>query len=95
MLSGTDAAGIANANKLGELIYEELTRPARVHQHRRRSTPSRELYEHVEASRMTDDWYRVIGGEDREGAIVVSQFDSAVDYSAHVVRPGGQHRAGR
>ena len=63
------------------MIYQELTRlPAFV------STPplypSRELYEHVEASRMTDDWYRVIGGEHREGAIIVSQFDSAVDYSA-------------
>ena len=30
---------------------------------------------------MTDDWYRVIGGESREGAIIVSQFDQAVDYS--------------
>jgi hypothetical protein len=81
VMSGTGAAGIANANKLGEMIYEELTRlPAVI------STPplypSRELYEHVEASRMTEDFYRVIGGEQREGAIVVSQFDSAVDYSA-------------
>ena len=81
VMSGTGAAGIANANKLGEMIYEELTRlPAVI------STPplypSRELYEHVEASRMTEDFYRVIGGEQREGAIIVSQFDSAVDYSA-------------
>jgi hypothetical protein len=81
VMSGTDAAGIANANKLGEMIYEELTRlPAFI------STPplnpNRELYDHVEASRMTDDWYRVIGGDHREGAIIVSQFDSAVDYSA-------------
>jgi Acyl-CoA reductase (LuxC) len=81
VLSGTDPDGIANANKLGEMIYQELTGlPAFI------STPplhpSRELYEHVEASRMTDDWYRVIGGEHREGAIIVSQFDSAVDYSA-------------
>jgi hypothetical protein len=81
VMSGTDAAGIGNANRLGELIYEELTRlPAVI------STPplfpSRELYEHVEASRMTDDWYRVIGGDQLEGAIIVSQFDSAVDYSA-------------
>ena len=81
VMSGTDAAGIGNANKLGELIYEELTGlPAFI------STPplfpSRELYEHVEASRMTDDWYRVIGGDQLEGAIIVSQFDSAVDYSA-------------
>jgi hypothetical protein len=81
VMSGTDAAGIANANKLGEMIYEELTRlPAVI------STPplspSRELYDHVEASRMTDDWYRVIGGDQREGAIIVSQFDAPVDYSA-------------
>jgi hypothetical protein len=81
VLSGTDPDGIANANKLGEMIYQELTGlPAFI------STPplhpSRELYEHVEASRMTDDWYRVIGGEHREGAIIVSQFDSAADYSA-------------
>ncbi|MCW2589297.1 MAG: NAD-dependent aldehyde dehydrogenase [Mycobacterium sp.] len=80
-MSGTDAAGIANANKLGEMIFEELTTlPAFI------STPplhpSRELYEHVEASRMTEDFYRVIGGEKREGAVIVSQFDSAVDYSA-------------
>lgn len=81
VMSGTDAAGIAKANRLGELVYQELVRlPAFV------STPplfpSRELYEHVEASRMTDDWYRVIGGDQLEGAIIVSQFDSAVDYSA-------------
>ncbi|WP_319449487.1 MULTISPECIES: acyl-CoA reductase [unclassified Mycobacterium] len=80
-LTGTDPAGIANANKLGELIYDELMRlPAFV------STPppqpNRELYEHVEATRMTEDFYRVIGGERREGAVIVSQFDSPVDYSA-------------
>jgi hypothetical protein len=81
VMSGTDAAGIANANKLGEMIYEELTRlPSFI------STPplypNRDLYDHVEASRLTDDWYRVIGGDQREGAIIVSQFDSPVDYSA-------------
>jgi hypothetical protein len=81
VMSGTDAAGIANANRLGEMIYEELMKlPAFI------STPplypSRELLEHVEASRMADDFYLVIGGDRREGAIIVSQFDSAVDYSA-------------
>ncbi|MCW2794996.1 acyl-CoA reductase [Nocardioides sp.] len=81
VMSGTDPAGIDNANRLGELIYEELVKlPAFI------STPplypNRELLEHVESSRMTDDWYRVIGGEQKEGAVIVSQFDSAVDYSA-------------
>jgi Acyl-CoA reductase (LuxC) len=45
-------------------------------------TVDRELLEHVDASRLLDDWYRVIGGEDGEGAVIVSQFDEAVDYSA-------------
>jgi Acyl-CoA reductase (LuxC) len=80
VLSGTDAEGLAKANRLGELIYQELTSlPAVV------STPplfpNRELLDHLEASRMTEDFYRVIGGEQREGAIVVSQFDEPVDYS--------------
>jgi hypothetical protein len=80
VLSGTDADGLANANRLGELIYHELVSlPAVV------STPplypDRELLDHLEASRMTEDFYRVIGGERREGAIVVSQFDEPVDYS--------------
>ena len=81
VLSGTDAHGLANANRLGELIYEALVSlPAVI------STPplypNRDLFDHLESSRMADDFYRVIGGEQREGAIVVSQFDQAVDYSA-------------
>jgi Acyl-CoA reductase (LuxC) len=80
VLSGTDADGLDHANRLGEMIYDELVAlPSFI------STPplypSQDLYEHVEASRMTEDWYRVIGGESREGAIIVSQFDQAVDYS--------------
>jgi hypothetical protein len=80
VLSGTDEAGLANANKLGQLIYQELVAlPSFI------STPplypNRDLFEHLESSRMTDDFYRVFGGEQREGAIVVSQFDEPVDYS--------------
>jgi hypothetical protein len=80
VLSGTDETGLANANRLGELIYEELVAlPLFI------STPplhpNRDLFEHLESSRMLEDFYRVIGGERREGAIVVSQFDSPVDYA--------------
>jgi hypothetical protein len=81
VLSGTDDPGLANANRLGELIYEAMlqlppaisTKPKIV---------NRELLEHVDASRLLDDWYRVIGGEDGEGAVIVSQIDEPVDYSA-------------
>jgi hypothetical protein len=81
VLSGTDDEGRAKANRLGELIYQELVAlPSFI------STPAvypnRDLFEHLESSRMAEDWYRVIGGEQREGAIVVSQFDEPVDYSA-------------
>ena len=80
VLSGTDADGLANANRFGELVYRELVSlPAIVSTPPR--YPNRDLLEHLEASRMTDDFYRVIGGEEREGAIVVSQFDEPVDYS--------------
>ena len=80
VLSGTDADGLAKANRLGELIYCELVSlPAVVSTPPR--YPNRELLDHLEASRMTEDFYRVIGGEQREGAIVVSQLDEPVDYS--------------
>ena len=80
VLCGTDAEGLAQANRLGELIYSELVAlPAFVSTPPR--YPSRELLDHLEASRMAEDFYRVIGGERREGAIVVSQFDEPVDYS--------------
>jgi Acyl-CoA reductase (LuxC) len=80
VLTGTDAEGLAKANRLGELIYCALVAlPSFVSTPPR--YPNRELLEHVEASRMTEDFYRVIGGERREGAIVVSQFDEPVDYS--------------
>ncbi|HXY66300.1 MAG TPA: acyl-CoA reductase [Mycobacterium sp.] len=80
VLSGTDADGLTKANRLGELIYRELVSlPAVVSTPPR--YPNRELLDHLEASRMTEDFYHVIGGEQREGAIVVSQFDEAIDYS--------------
>jgi hypothetical protein len=79
-LSGTDDVGLTNANRLGAMIYDELMAlPSFV------STPpiypNRDLFEHLESSRMTEDFYRVIGGQQKEGAIVVSQFDEPVDYS--------------
>jgi hypothetical protein len=81
VISGTDGPGIANANRLGELIYEAMLRlPSTIST--KPKVVDRELVEHVDASRLLDDWYRVIGGEDGEGAIIVSQFDEPVDYSA-------------
>jgi hypothetical protein len=80
VLSGTDERGLDNANRLGRLIYEAMLElPESIS-----TTPkvvNRTLAEHLEGSRLTDDWYRVYGGERSEGAVVVSQIDEPVHYS--------------
>ena len=80
VLCGTDAAGLAKANQLGEEIYAALMKlPDHIS-----TVPKsfdRELRDHLNASRMAEDWFRVIGGERDEGAIIVSQIDEPVDYS--------------
>lgn len=81
VLSGTDEAGLANLERLGELIYEALLElPAAIST--KPKVVDRELLDHLEATRLVDDWYRVIGGEDGEGAVIVSRLDEPVDYSA-------------
>lgn len=79
-MSGTDAEGVAQLERLGQAIYEAMvTLPPHL------STPptrvDRELRDHLEASRMIGDWYHVIGGEEDEGAIIVSRLDEPVDYA--------------
>src|SRR5262245_57987322 len=80
VLCGTDAAGVERANRLGEAIYEALV-GLPDHISTAPKTFDRELRDHLNASRMSEDWFRVIGGERDEGAIIVSQIDEAVDYS--------------
>ena len=80
VLSGTDRDGIEKANRLGERIYENLLALPETISTRPR-TFDHELRDHIEGSRLTDDWFRVIGGEHGEGAIIVSQMDQAVDYA--------------
>ena len=80
VLCGTDPAGVERANRLGEAIYEALVRLPD-HISTVPKTFDRELRDHLNASRMAEDWFRVIGGERDEGAIIVSQIDEPVDYS--------------
>lgn len=79
-LSGTSDEGLANANRLGEMMYEELvTLPAFIST--KPKVVNKTLLENIEGSRLTEDWYRVYGGENAEGAIIVSQLDEPVPYS--------------
>jgi hypothetical protein len=78
--SGTDQDGLGRANRLGEAIYAELQRlPERL------STPAKwmdpELVADLDALRSSPDWYRVYGGRDGEGAVIVSQLDEPVEFS--------------
>lgn len=81
VLCGTDAAGLARVNRLGELVYEALLAlPEQVSTKPKTFDP--ELRDHLVATRVSgDDWFRVIGGERQEGAVIVSQIDEPVDYA--------------
>lgn len=77
--SGTDAAGLARANRLGELVYGELQQlPAAVSTPAKRFDP--ELRAHLSALRTNPEYYRVIGGTRDEGAVIVSQLSEPVDF---------------
>jgi hypothetical protein len=80
VLCGTDEKGIERVNRLGELIYQQLLALPE-HISTKPKTFNRELRDHLEASRLDSFFCKVIGGENNEGAVVVSQFDEAVDYA--------------
>lgn len=79
-VSGTDDAGRARANRLGELAFQALQNlPVRL------STPHRdfpaELRTEIYNLGYVEDEYRVFGGKSDEGAMIVSQMDAPVDFS--------------
>lgn len=77
--SGVDAAGVQRANRLGQAVYDEmLALPPHLSTRAKRFDP--ELRASVEALRSSPDWYRVIGGADGEGAVIVSQLDEPVEF---------------
>ncbi len=80
VLSGSDEAGIARANRLGGKVYEKMVAlPEAV------STPAKafspEIRSNLKALLMDDDYYRVFGKLDGRGAIIVSQTSEAVEWA--------------
>ncbi|HYZ30260.1 MAG TPA: acyl-CoA reductase [Thermoleophilaceae bacterium] len=79
VVTGTDPEGIERAERLGALLYDEVQAlpPSR-------STPAKRfdpaLRAEIDALRVGSDWYRVIGGEHDEGAVIVSTLDEPVDF---------------
>jgi hypothetical protein len=78
--SGTDEAGLTQLNTFGRYVYDALhtlpntlsTVPKRYDQN---------LKAHVDAIRLDDEWYQVIGGQDGEGAIICSQIPEPVSFA--------------
>ena len=79
VMCGTDDEGIEKLKRLGQLVYDAIMRlPRDLSTRPKRYDPT--LKAHVDALRLNDDWYTVIGGEDGEGAIIVSHTADRVDF---------------
>ncbi|MHA2227454.1 MAG: acyl-CoA reductase [Candidatus Hodarchaeales archaeon] len=78
--SGTDRKGIANLNLLGERLYNSLINlPS--HVSTAPKTFDSVLKECIDGIRFNNEFYRIFGGQNQEGAVIVSQFDDPVDFS--------------
>ena len=78
--SGTDEVGIEKLNALGAYLYYSLVNlPKHV------STPTKDfdldLKTKLDGIKLDDMFYRVYGGDQNEGAVIVSQLDEPVDFS--------------
>ncbi|KWR88338.1 acyl-CoA reductase [Cupriavidus sp. IDO] len=78
--SGTDEEGLRKLNAFGRHVYDAMlglpntlsTAPRRYDQ---------KLKAEVDALRLDDEWYQVIGGKDGEGAIICSQIPEPVSFA--------------
>lgn len=79
VMCGTDDEGVERLRRLGQLAYDAMhalpevltTRPKRY---------DPELKNSVDALRFSEDFYTVIGGEQGEGAVIVSHTSDRVDF---------------
>lgn len=77
--SGTDEAGLEDANRFGEILNEEIRKlPSHFSGPAVRMDPK--LAEELDALRIGSDWHKIYGGG-AEGAVVVSQMDEPVDFA--------------
>ena len=77
---GTDEDGLEKLNRLGQYTYEALLRLPESISTKPKHGINSELRARLDNYRMDDEWYKVIGGEDDEGAIVCSQLPDPVDF---------------
>ncbi|MNO75649.1 Acyl-CoA reductase (LuxC) [compost metagenome] len=78
--SGTDEEGLERLNTFGQYVYAAMLGLPNVLSTKPKSYDQR-LKAEVDALRLDDEWYKVIGGKDGEGAIICSQIPEAVSFS--------------
>lgn len=77
--TGTDADGVAKANRFGEYLYEAIQQvPADLSNPVPALDPA--LAQEMEGLRFAGDSYRLFGGDGR-GGVIVTQFDEPVEFS--------------
>jgi hypothetical protein len=78
--SGTDEAGVEKLNHLGDLAFDALQHlPEHISAPHKAFDP--ELKQEIDAARFMEDDYKIFGGHRNEGAVIVSQEDTPVDFS--------------
>lgn len=79
VLCGTDDEGVEKLKKLGRMTYDAILRlPNDLSTTPKRYDP--DLKAQVDALRLNDDWYTVVGGEKGEGAVIVSHTSDRVEF---------------
>jgi hypothetical protein len=83
VLTGSHADGVERVIELGRLAYRAIMDLPRTFSTMPKAY-DKELKSHVDALRLDDEWFEVIGGEKGEGAIIVSKLPRKVDFAAYL-----------
>jgi hypothetical protein len=78
--SGTDDDGLEALNRFGRYVYDAMLQlPNSISTSPKAYDPGLKAY--VDALRLDDEWYQVIGGREGEGAVIVSQIPEPVSFA--------------
>lgn len=83
VLTGPRDDDVERVTELGKLTYQAIMNLPPEFSTKPKSY-DKELKSNVDAARLDDDWYEVIGGEHEEGAIIISKLPRKVDFSAYL-----------
>ena len=83
VMSGDDADGIERLTRLGEYVYEAMMKLPEYLSTKPKSYDP-ELRANVQPLRLDDEWFRVIGGEQNEGCIIVSRISEPVNFATRL-----------